>query len=247
VRAAIVTGATSGIGRAAALALAEDGWWVLASGRDADRGAQVATELGGRGDFAAAELAEPEAPAALVERATDRDRRLGVVVNNAAIHFLGTLDELGDAEYEELMAINVGAAVRLAREGVRSMRAAGEGGVIVNVASEAGLRAIPNQVAYNVSKAALVMLTRAIAADHAAEGIRAVSICPGTTRTPLVERAIASAEDPAAHLKQLASSRPMGRLGTPEEMAAAIVFAASERASFITGTELIVDGGFTAT
>lgn len=242
-----MTGATSGIGRAAALALADDGWWVLASGRDADRGAQVATELGDRGDFAAAELAEPEAPAALVERATDRDRRLGLVVNNAAIHFLGTLDELGDAEYEELMAINVGAAVRLAREGVRSMRAAGDGGVIVNVASEAGLRAIPNQVAYNISKAALVMLTRAIAADHAADGIRAVSICPGTTRTPLVERAIAAAEDPAAHEKQLASSRPMGRLGTPEEMAAAIVFAASERASFITGTELIVDGGFTAT
>jgi NAD(P)-dependent dehydrogenase (short-subunit alcohol dehydrogenase family) len=151
------------------------------------------------------------------------------------------------ASFERLMAVNVTAAVRLAREALRVMLAAREGGVIVNVSSEAGLYAIPDQVAYNVSKAALVMLTKAIATDHATEGIRAVSICPGTTLTPLVERAIASADDPRAHERKLASSRPMQRLGRAEEVAAAIAFAASERASFITGTELIVDGGFTAT
>jgi NAD(P)-dependent dehydrogenase (short-subunit alcohol dehydrogenase family) len=144
------------------------------------------------------------------------------------------------------MRVNVDAAVRLAREALGVMIPAG-GGVIVNISSEAGLYAIPNQVAYNVSKAALVMLTRAIAVDHASEGIRSVSICPGTTLTPLVERAIASADDPEAHERELASSRPMRRLGRPEEVAAAVVFAASESASFITGTELIVDGGFTAT
>jgi NAD(P)-dependent dehydrogenase (short-subunit alcohol dehydrogenase family) len=247
VRAAIVTGATSGIGRATALALADDGWWVLASGRDSARGGDVAAELGERGEFAAMELTEADAPSALVERATGDGRSLGLLVNNAAIHFLGSLDELADDDYERLMDVNVGAAVRLAREALKTMLAAGDGGVIINVASEAGMYAIPDQVAYNVSKAALIMLTKAIATDHARDGIRAISICPGTTLTPLVERAIASADDPAAHRKQLESSRPLGRLGTPEEIAAAITFAASESASFITGTELVIDGGFTAT
>jgi NAD(P)-dependent dehydrogenase (short-subunit alcohol dehydrogenase family) len=244
-RAAIVTGATSGIGRAAAIALADDGWWVVAGGRDDERGREVASELGERGAFAGVDLTGPGAAEELVRRATGDGRDLGLIVNNAAVHFLGTLDELGDADFERLMTTNVTAAVQLARAGVRQM-SAGDGGVIVNVSSEAGLYAIPNQIAYNVSKAALIMLTRSIAVDHAADGIRAVSICPGTTMTPLVERAIASAPDPVAHEAKLASTRPMGRLGRSEEIAAAIVFAASDKASFITGTELIVDGGFTA-
>lgn len=245
-RAAIVTGATAGIGRAATLALAEDGWWVLGSGRDRERGEELASELGSHGAFHAAEIDAPGAATDLIAAATSEGRELGLIVNNAAVHFLGTLPELSDERYEELLAVNLTAPVRLAREAVKVMRGQG-GGVIVNVASEAGLRAIPNQVAYNVSKAALIMLTRAIAVDHASDGIRAVSICPGTTLTPLVERAIASAPDPTAHRKKLASSRPMARLGTPDEIAAAIVFAAGENASFITGTELIVDGGYTAT
>lgn len=245
-RAAIVTGASSGIGRAAALALAGDGWWVLGCGRDEARGAELDAALGGRGIFAAVDVTDADAPTALVEAATEGGRPLGLLVNNAAVHFLGTLDELADEDYDRLMAVNLDAPVRLARAAVRTMRA-GDGGVIVNVASEAGLRAVPGQVAYDVSKAALVMLTRAIAVDHARDGIRAVSVCPGTTRTPLVERAIAAAADPAAHERELASSRPLGRLGTCEEAAAAIAFAASDAASFITGTELTVDGGFTAT
>jgi NAD(P)-dependent dehydrogenase (short-subunit alcohol dehydrogenase family) len=144
------------------------------------------------------------------------------------------------------MAINVVAAVRLSREALGPMRERGRG-VIIQLSSEAGVVAIPNQIAYNVSKAALLMLSKGIAVDHAADGIRAVSVCPGTTRTPLGERAIASAQDPVAHEHTLASSRPLGRLATPEEIAAVIVFAASDEASFITGTEFIVDGGFTAT
>jgi NAD(P)-dependent dehydrogenase (short-subunit alcohol dehydrogenase family) len=125
------------------------------------------------------------------------------------------------------------------------MRTAG-GGVIVNVSSEAGLVAVPGQVAYNVTKAGLVMLTRCIAVDHAEDGVRAVTICPGTTRTPLVDEAINRAADPAAHERRLAQSRPAQRLGTPGEIAAAIAFAVSEEASFMTGTEIVVDGGYTA-
>jgi NAD(P)-dependent dehydrogenase (short-subunit alcohol dehydrogenase family) len=143
------------------------------------------------------------------------------------------------------MAVNLRGAVLLARAAVPAMRASG-GGVIVNVSSEAGLVAVPGQVAYNVSKAGLLMLTRSIAVDHARDGIRAVSVCPGTTRTPLVERAIQSAPDPRAHEQWLASSRPVGRLGIPEEIAAAIVFVAGDQASFMTGSEIVVDGGYTA-
>jgi NAD(P)-dependent dehydrogenase (short-subunit alcohol dehydrogenase family) len=121
-----------------------------------------------------------------------------------------------------------------------------DGGVVINVASEAGLVAVPGQVAYNVTKAGLIMLTRSIAVDHAADGIRAVSVCPGTTRTPLVDAAIAAAADPAAHERTLEQTRPLGRLGTVEEIAAAIVYAASPEAGFMTGSELVIDGGYTA-
>jgi NAD(P)-dependent dehydrogenase (short-subunit alcohol dehydrogenase family) len=244
---AIVTGATSGIGRAAALALGDAGWWVLAGGRDPERGAEVAAELRTRagGEFAPADLAADGAAERLVDRAVDATGRLDLLVYSAGTHFLAAVEETDAGAYDRLMAVNLRGAVLLARAAVPAMRASG-GGVIVNVSSEAGLVAVPRQAAYNVSKAGLLMLTRSIAVDHAGDGIRAVSVCPGTTRTPLVERAIQSAPDPEGHERWLASSRPADRLGLPEEIAAAIVFAASDQASFMTGSEIVVDGGYTA-
>jgi NAD(P)-dependent dehydrogenase (short-subunit alcohol dehydrogenase family) len=244
---AIVTGATSGIGRAAALALGDAGWWVLAGGRDPGRGSEVTAELGERagGEFAAADLAADGAAERLVDRAVKATGRLDLVVYSAGTHFLAAVGETDPGDYDRLMAVNLRGAVLLARAAVPAMRAVG-GGVIVNVSSEAGLVAVPGQAAYNVSKAGLLMLTRSIAVDHAGDGIRAVSVCPGTTRTPLVERAIRSASDPEAHERWLASSRPARRLGVPEEIAAAIVFVAGDQASFMTGSEIVVDGGYTA-
>jgi NAD(P)-dependent dehydrogenase (short-subunit alcohol dehydrogenase family) len=243
---AIVTGGTTGIGRAAALALGDAGWWVLLNGRDEARGKKVAEALGERagGEFLAGDLSGPEMPDRLVERATAVGR-LQVLVNNAGIHFLADVPDTTPKAYDELMATNLRAAVLLSRAAIPPMRAAG-GGVIVNVSSEAGIVAVPGQAAYNISKAGLLMLTKSIAVDHAQDGIRAVSVCPGTTRTALVEAAIASAPDPAAHESWLSSARPAGRLGTPEEIAAAIVFVASEKASYMTGSELVIDGGYTA-
>jgi NAD(P)-dependent dehydrogenase (short-subunit alcohol dehydrogenase family) len=244
---AIVTGATSGIGRAAALALGDAGWWVMAGGREPERGAEVAAELGKRagGEFVAADLTSDGVAERLVGRAVEATGRLDLVVYSAGVHFLADVEETDVGDYDQLMATNLRGAVLLARAAVPAMRASG-GGVIVNVSSEAGIVAVPGQVAYNVSKAGLLMLTRSIAVDHAKDGIRAVSVCPGTTRTPLVEQAIRSAPDPEAHERWLASSRPAGRLGTPEEIAAAIVFVASDQASFMTGSEIVVDGGYTA-
>jgi NAD(P)-dependent dehydrogenase (short-subunit alcohol dehydrogenase family) len=243
-RAAVVTGATSGIGRAAASALAEAGWWVLANGRDEQRGQQVGADLGDRGEFAPGDLTAAGMPEALIERA-ETSAPLGLLVNCAGVHFLARLPDTDPERWDELMALNLRAAAMTARAAVPAMRTAG-GGVIVNVSSEAGLVAVPGQVAYNVSKAALLMLTQSIAVDHAGDGIRAVSICPGTTRTALVEDAIASAPDPEAHDRWLASARPANRLGRPEEIAAAIVFAASDEVSYMTGSHLVIDGGYTA-
>jgi NAD(P)-dependent dehydrogenase (short-subunit alcohol dehydrogenase family) len=245
VRVALVTGATSGIGRATAVALADAGWWVAAHGRDPARGREVADELQDRGAFLAAELDAPGAPERLVDEVVEQRGGLDLLVNNAAVHTLGTAADLQAQDLDRLLALNVRAAVLLAGAAVRAMSERG-GGVVVNVASEAGLVAIPGQVAYNVTKAALIMLGRSIAVDHAAAGIRAVSVCPGTTRTPLVDAAIAAAADPAAHERTLEQSRPLRRLGTPEEIAAAIVYAASPEAGFMTGSELVIDGGYTA-
>jgi NAD(P)-dependent dehydrogenase (short-subunit alcohol dehydrogenase family) len=242
---AIVTGATSGIGRAAALALREAGFWVLAGGRDPERGKRIAAELGDEGMFHGADLTGAGAPERMVRAAVDRTGRLDVLVNNAGIYVLATTEETTPEDLDQLMAVNVRAAMLLTRAAIPAMRSSG-GGVVINVSSEAGLVAFPGQTAYNVSKAAMVMLTKSVAVDHAKDGIRAVSVCPGTTRTPLVEDAIANAQDPAALEHRLTSIRPARRLGTPEEIAAGIVFAAGDAAGYMTGSELVIDGGYTA-
>ena len=242
---AIVTGATSGIGRAAAIALGKVGWSIMVTGRDESRGREVVESLEGRGDFLAIDLKEPGSPERLVDWTVERWGRLDLLVNNAGIHALGTVADISENDYDRIMDVNLRAAVLLSGAAVRAMRSGG-GGVIVNVSSEAGIVAVPRQVVYNVSKSGLIMLTKSIAVDHAKDGIRAVTVCPGTTRTPLVEEAIAGAPNPAEHERVLASSRPANRLGRPEEIASAIVYVASEEASYLSGTEIVVDGGYTA-
>lgn len=243
---AIVTGATSGIGKAAALRLGDASWWVLAGGLDVDRGAAVEKELEARagGRFFGGDITQSEARQGMVEAALEATGRVDLLVNNAGIHFLADLVELDLKRLERLLDVNLTSAIALAKEVLPTMLSQGAG-TIINVASEAGLVAVPGQVAYNVSKAGMIMLSRSIAADYAAHGIRAVSICPGTTRTPLVDEAIRSAEDPEAHERMLASSRPANRLGEPDEIAEAIALVASERISYLNGTEIAIDGGYT--
>lgn len=243
---AIVTGATSGIGRAAALRLAEDGWWVLASGLDAERGIEVEKNLAERssGAFLGGDITDDAVPELLVRTALERNGGLDLLVNCAGIHFLADLSHLDMADFDRLMAVNLRSAVTMSKAALSPMLEQGSG-VIVNVASEAGLVAVPNQVSYNVSKAGMVMLTRSLTADHGAAGIRAVSVCPGTTRTSLVEGAIASAPDPDAHERMLSDTRPAKRLGRPDEIAEVISFVASDRVAYLNGTEVVIDGGYT--
>ncbi|WP_165492112.1 SDR family NAD(P)-dependent oxidoreductase [Egibacter rhizosphaerae] len=246
-RTVIVTGATRGIGSATALELARRGWWVLATGRDAEEGADVEKWMQdvGTGRFVAVDLLEERAPEQVTAAALEATGRIDGLVNNAGVIHPAPLDELDMDVYDRLMRLNVRAAVALGKEVVPPMRRQG-GGAIVNVSSEAGLVGFPGQVAYNISKAALVMLTKSIAADYASDGIRALTVAPGTTRTPLVDALIANAPDPGEQEAALTRIRPQQRLGTPEEVAAVIAFAMSDDAAFMTGTELVCDGGKTA-
>ena len=246
-RSVIVTGASSGIGRAAAIAFADEGCWVLACGRDRQRGDDVESQIRSRGEgrFLSLDLGAQGAAETIVDAVHSETGRLDVLVNNAGMHFLASIEDTDPDRLDRLMAINLRAPMLLCRAAIGAMRDSG-GGVIINVSSEAGLVAVPGQAAYNVSKAGMLMLTKSIAVDHADDAIRAVTVCPGTTRTPLVEAAIRSANDPEQHEKRLASSRPAKRLGTEEEVARAIVFAASDAISYMTGSEIVVDGGYPA-
>jgi NAD(P)-dependent dehydrogenase (short-subunit alcohol dehydrogenase family) len=244
-KSAIVTGATSGIGRATAVALGRAGFWVLVSGRDETRAKEAVQEIDGPSTFVAADITESGVPEHLVDITRQETGRLDVLVNCAGMHFLAATDTTSPEDFDRLMATNLRAAFMLCRAVIPVMRASG-GGLVVNVSSEAGLVAVPGQVAYNISKAALIMLTKSIAADHASDGIRAVSVCPGTTKTPLVAEAIASAPDPDAHERWLASSRPANRLGLPQEIADLIAFLATGSTSYMTGSEIVIDGGYTA-
>jgi len=242
----LITGATSGIGETTARLLARRGWRVFGVGHDAATPELTATLAAAAGGVVVqADLTGPDVPAEMVRQATERFGRLDALVNCAGIHTLATTTQTTDEVWNRILDVNLTAAFRLTREAIPAMVRSG-GGVVVNVASEAGIVAVPGQVAYNVSKAAMIMLTRSIAVDHAVEGIRAVSVCPGTTMTPLVRAAIDSAPDPAAHERMLASSRPAQRLGRPEEIAAAIAFVLSDDVAYMTGSELVIDGGYSA-
>lgn len=242
----LVVGGTSGIGYATALLLASRGWRVLGAGREEILPKmQADLDAAGEGVFLQVDLQDPGSAARLIEETVRRFGGLRALVNCAGIHALGTAPETTDETWDSILGVNLRAAFQLVRAAIPVM-ARGGGGVVVNVASEAGLVAVPGQAAYNVSKAALIMLSRSIAVDHAEQGIRAISVCPGTTMTPLVEKAIASAPDPVQHEQMLAASRPAQRLGKPEEIAAAIAFAVSDDVAYMTGSELVIDGGYTA-
>jgi NAD(P)-dependent dehydrogenase (short-subunit alcohol dehydrogenase family) len=244
-RTALVTGGTSGIGLAVCRALAQAGWWVQAVGLD-DHG-ELAAELAAAdtGRIVVCDLTENGVPERVVTELVSLRGHLDLLVNCAGVHALATIEESTPELIDRILGLNLRAAMLVCRAAVPAMRRGG-GGTIVNIGSEAGVVAVRDQVAYNVSKAGIAMLTRSIAVDHADDGIRAITVSPGTTRTRLVAEAIASAPDPEAHERMLAESRPAKRLGRPEEIAAAVVFVAADEVAYMTGAEILIDGGYTA-
>ena len=243
-----VTGAAAGIGEAAALAFAREGASVVLVDRDPQQGERVAQALQKDGHPALLVLTDVSNEAdvrAMVDRVVERWGRLDILVNNAGIYLQGDVTQASAGDWESILGVNLTGAFLCTKYAVPIMVKHGEG-VVVNVASEAGLVGIKGQVAYNVSKAGMIALTRSCAVDLVERGIRVNCVCPGTTDTPLVREAVSRAPDPAAARRRLESIRPLNRLGTPEEIASAILYLASSEAGYATGAILSIDGGYTA-
>lgn len=250
----LITGATSGIGAAAARRFGAAGGRLVISGRNSERGAAVADEIaaaGGEAHFIAAELGDSAACNQLVAAAVERLGRLDVLVNAAGVIFRKDAAETSDDEWRETMTTNVDAVFYLSRAALGVMkpqaRINGIRGSIVNVASTASLGAANGMAAYCASKGAVMLLTRAMARDHGGDGIRINAVCPGDVITPMLEdEAHQIGMDPAAMYAQSVTGTPLGRIGVPEDIAGAILFLASDDASLITGASLVLDGASSA-
>lgn len=245
---AIVTGAAVGIGQATALLFAREGARVVVVDYDAATGASTVAlirKAGGEATFVQADVSKAADAETMVKTAVDTYGRLDILVNNAGIYKKGDAANTTEGDWDRILDVNLKGVFLCSKYALTAMKKIG-GGVIVNVASEAGLVAIKNQVAYNVSKGGVIALTKSTAVDFAADNIRVNCICPGTTETPLVKAALAKEADPQKARRALEECRPQNRLGRPEEIAAGILCLASDELGYATGAVLAVDGGYTS-
>lgn len=236
-RVAIVTGGASGIGRATAERLAREGARVAVFDRDA-------AEVEGAVSWTV-DVTDPASIARAVEGVVAKWGRIDVVVNCAGIGAAGSIVDSEDAEWMRVFDINVMGAVRVIRETLPHLIRSSPSSV-VNVGSAVALTGFPNRSVYTASKGAVVSLTRALAADHLADGVRFNSVCPGTTETPWVQRLLDASPDAAVERTQLEGRQPHGRLVTADEVADAIAYLASPRAQSTNGVSLSVDAGIEA-
>lgn len=242
---AIVTGAGSGIGLATVHALGAEGVRVIAADVEPAGLDHLRTVLQPQ-QVVPADVRDAEAVRALIAAATAGGHRLDGLVNVAGVGKRGTLTETSLADWEQTFAVNVTGAFLTCKHAITAMLADGAGGAIVNVSSAAAIAAVANRAAYVASKAAVHGLTRSITVDYGERGIRANAIAPGTVDTPWVGRMLDGVEDVEGTRAQMAGRQTIGRLGTPGEIADAITFLLSERAAFMHGSTLVVDGGFSA-
>ena len=244
-RVALVTGATSGIGRAASLRFAEAGARGLALvGRNREALAETAAEVRERGAEALeinADVTREESAGNIVSQTIEQFSSLDVLVNAAGIISNGTIETTALAAWDEMMNINLRAVFQLMQLSVSHLRE--RRGSIVNVSSVTGLRAFPGVLAYCVSKAGLDQLTRCAALELAASGVRVNAVNPGVIQTEIHRRGGMDEEKYAAFLEHSRTTHPLGRVGTPAEVAELILFLASPRASWITGVTYSIDGG----
>jgi len=240
----IVTGATSGIGRATAEAFGRERATVVVVGRDETALTAVVEHVraaGGRPVACPADITAPEAADRIVRAAVDQSGALDVLVNAAGVIASGTLDKTTDETWDMMMAVNVTAPFRLMRAAAPHLIA--RKGAVVNVSSVNGLRSFPGVLAYCVSKAAMDQLTRCAAIEMASIGVRVNAVNPGVTVTNLHRRSGMGEAQYAAFLERSKETHPIGRPGRPEEIAELILFLASDRAGWMTGETIPIDGG----
>jgi NAD(P)-dependent dehydrogenase (short-subunit alcohol dehydrogenase family) len=250
---ALVTGASSGIGRATALAFAREGASVVIASRGRERGAAVLSELnalGGNAEFVPTDVSHARDVEALVARVLTRFGRLDVAVNNAGAIEVGVfrpLVEFDEIEFDQHFAVNLKSVWLCMKYEITQMMASG-GGAIVNTSSVTGLGGAPQSAFYSAAKAAVVGLTKSAALEYASRNIRVNALVPGAFATPMLETVFSriSPEDPAAAEASYQRRIPVGRIGQPDEAADAVLWLCSDQATYVTGHSLIVDGGLTA-
>lgn len=247
-RVAIVTGATRGVGRAIAEKYAAEGATVYLIGIDVDDGKATEAAICSKGQkacFIRADVAFSADADRVFSIITEREDRLDILVNNAAISYRATLDKMKEEEWDRLIAVNLKSVYLYSHRAIPIMASQNKG-VILNMGSVTSLVGVNDFPGYSATKAGMLALTRGITVDHSHQGIRSVAICPGGIYTQLTEWEYASAPDPKAAEQKSRESHPLNRLAKLEEIADLALFLASDKAAFITGVPISIDGGYTA-
>jgi NAD(P)-dependent dehydrogenase (short-subunit alcohol dehydrogenase family) len=242
---AIVTGGSRGIGRAVVERLLADGAAVVFCGRDEAAGRVAEAALGGSVAFLPCDVAAEEEVRALVAACRELAGPPTILVNNAGVNANFAATEMTGAEWDAFFGIDLKSSFLTAKHTIPHMRATGRG-AIVNVSSIHGIATLEGFFPYGAAKAALLGLTRSLALDHGREGIRVNAVCPGFTRTRLVEQSLARHADPAAAEAAMTAAVALGRIADPAEVASVVRFLAGDEAAYVTGATIVVDGGLTA-
>ena len=242
---AVITGAGSGIGHATAELFSREGAVVIVTDKNFDAAKAVAKELGGTASALKVDVAITAEVKAMIDGTVAKFGRLDILFNNAGYGITGSVVETAEDDWDALMAVNVRGVYLGCKYAIPHMAKQG-GGAIVNTASTTSVAGIKDRAAYVTSKGAVAAMTRAMALDHVHQNIRINCVAPGTIDSPYFAKILAQADDPAAVRHGLEMRQPMLRLGTPEEIAKAVLFLASDDASFCTGSTLFADGGWTA-
>jgi NAD(P)-dependent dehydrogenase (short-subunit alcohol dehydrogenase family) len=244
-RACVVTGAGSGIGRAIAVRLAEEGGRVLCADVNAEAAQETAASIGAAAEPVVTDVSDPAQVGAMIARCVELHGTIDVLVNNAGVNIPGVLHEVPDEVIDRTLAVNVKGPIYGCRAAIPHMLEHG-GGSIVNISSVNGIVSEPYLAVYSASKGAVVMLTKGVALDYAKQGIRCNAICPGWVDTPINYAHAEMLGGLQQVYDTIDSFQPIGRPGRPEEIAHVALFLASDEASFMTGAIVSADGGMTA-